>query len=92
MWHLELGLELLDEADAGAGVGRDVDARQAQLAGVLGGGEEELVLQKQRLNTTQGDARIDTRTVKAEIKEKGNRAKIETWGGGIFGRVARETG
>lgn len=42
--YLELGLELLHEADAGAGVRGDVNARQAELAGVLRGGEEELIL------------------------------------------------
>lgn len=42
--YLELGLELLDEADACPGVGRDVDAREAQLAGVLRGSQEEVVL------------------------------------------------
>lgn len=42
--YLELRLELLDEADAGARVGGDVDSREAELTGVLRSGQEELIL------------------------------------------------
>lgn len=42
--YLELGLELLDKADACAGVRRNVDARQAELARVFRSRQEELIL------------------------------------------------
>lgn len=62
--HLELGLELFDEPDASTGVGRDVDPRQAQFAGVLGSGLEELVLFITRSGSSRARRKIIPNTEK----------------------------
>lgn len=42
--HLKFGLELLHQADARSRVGRDVDARDAEVAGIFRGRLEEVIL------------------------------------------------
>lgn len=78
--HLELGLELLHEADARSRVGRDVDARKAKLAGVLRSGKEEVVL---RHNITpshvsfEGDWSLEVTAVRSRSRQH----KQNTWRG-----------